>query len=383
MKKIILLFSSISLVSLSCSTITSCNSNTQPYSNNEVEDNQISYYSLSIGNGLFSYLKVGSKAILFDAGIGLSKDAEWKGLKHKGNEFATNFMKWTGVESIEAIFISHNHSDHYGNLDTVTKNFDVANIVLPFNGEKLKSRFVTDKSKSTYDNEIIYVSNNTNLWNFSDKYSFLSIDFYNWSYSEADYMKKLSFKDENNASSIIYFKVNNKSILLPGDAEQGLGDRLVNNKVLQFTNVNIYQVAHHGSKNSLGKNFVDKINPNFCYVSGTNGDNIDYREWGGDHIFPTSKSNENTASCDETYLTGKVLSNTNSDKQDGEINVNAEFAKEADYLHENASYEFRFTKDGTISKYYFDNTVANPGFLKEINSDKPNYNEYVSNHKLK
>ncbi|AOG60861.1 competence protein ComEC [Spiroplasma helicoides] len=382
MKKILSILSGISLTLTSCSSLVSCKSNNETYSNNQIDENKISYYTLSIGNGLFSYMQIGSKAIIFDAGIGLDPDASWTGDLHKGNEFATNFLKWTGVESIEAIFLSHNHSDHYGNLDAITKNFNVANIVLPYHGNSIKSRFVSSKSNSSVDNEKIYVNSNTKLTNFSEKYNFLNIDFYNWSYSEQKYMKTLAFKDENNASTILYFKVNNKSFLLPGDAEQGLGDRLVKNGNLQFENVDVYQVAHHGSKNSLGQNFVDKVKPNICYVSGTNGDSADYKEWGGDHIFPTSQATTNTSSCKERYLTGKVLSDTNSDKQDGDINVNAEWAKESDYLYQNASYEFRFLKDGNISKYYFENTVANESFLKNTEVQKPNYEEYLQNHKL-
>ncbi|QBQ07849.1 competence protein ComEC [Spiroplasma gladiatoris] len=379
MKKIIAFLGTISLFSITFSNTFACNKTIQE---NTIEENQISYYTLSIGNGLFSYLKIGSKAILFDAGIGLDQFAIWKGRKHKTNQFASNFLKWTGVEEIETVFISHNHSDHYANLDAIAKNFKINNLVLPLNGNSLKNRFVSNREKSTSINEKIYLNSNTKLYNFEKTYRFLDIDFYNWSYSELNYMKGLSSKDENNASAIIYFKVNSKSILITGDAEQELGNRLLKNKESNFYKVDIYQVPHHGSKNALSNNFVKKVNPSICYVSGTNGDEKSYREWGGDHIFPTAKAYSNISSCQNRYLTGKVLSNSSSDKQKNDYFVNAEGAKNSDYDHQNASYEYRFFKNGSYNKYYFEPTVSNPNFLSSINSKKPDYETYLNDHSL-
>ena len=121
-----------------------------------------------------------------------------------------NFLKSKNVKRIDILIITHNHSDHYGEFDELTKNFKVINIITSFDDENL-------------------VSNNLKCG---------SIDLYVYPPS----IKKL---DENNSSVVLILSISNKNYLFTGDIEKVREEELLD---YHFPNIDYLKVAHHGSK---------------------------------------------------------------------------------------------------------------------------------------
>ncbi|AHI52902.1 MBL fold metallo-hydrolase [Spiroplasma culicicola] len=347
MKKLISLMLSFSITSSLAANVVACGTNF-----NVKISSDVSYYTLSVGNGLFSYLQVENKAILFDAGVGLQDGASWTGELQKGNQFQSDFMKSTGVEEIEAIFITHNHSDHYGNLDAITKNFKVNNIVMPYNYSSLQKRFVNDKEKSNIGDSKIFVDQNTNIVEeYKKSYQYLGIKFENWSYTAKEYMKSTlsNESDENNRSSILYASINDHALLITGDAEENIGKEVMKNRDLR--KVETLQVPHHGSGNMLSANFVKNLDPTYCYVSGTNAKNSEWKDYANSLQFPTYSGYTKIRTCNEIYLTGTYLDDSG---------YSDDFTDEFDQFE--GSFEYQIKTDGSTALNYYEQTIINPIF---------------------
>jgi len=134
-----------------------------------------------------------------------------------------NFLKSKNVKRIDILIITHNHSDHYGEFDELTKNFKVINIITSFDDENL-------------------VSNNLKCG---------SIDLYVYPPS----IKKL---DENNYSVVLILYISNKNYLFTGDIEKVREEELLD---YHFPNIDYLKVAHHGSITSSSNEFIEHIEP--------------------------------------------------------------------------------------------------------------------------
>src|SRR5687768_14928094 len=84
------------------------------------------------GNGLAVVLQTpGGKTYLYDTGNGYpSKDrpGAWEGDYNCGRDDIVPFLKERGIASLDGVFISHAHYDHFGGLLWLAENFPVARL---------------------------------------------------------------------------------------------------------------------------------------------------------------------------------------------------------------------------------------------------------------
>ncbi len=73
------------------------------------------------------------------------------------------------------------------------------------------------------------------------------------------------YTNENDNSSVIYFKINGIKSLLMGDAGIEVEKNILNN--YNLSNIDILKVGHHGSKTSSSEVFINKINPKYSAIS--------------------------------------------------------------------------------------------------------------------
>ncbi len=143
-----------------------------------------------------------------------------------------------------------------------------------------------------------------------------------------------------------------QQIFFTGDAEKKLGEAIASQKPDIFKNIDIYQVPHHGSKNSLDKSFFKKLSPENCYIPATyDEENTSWRNFMGaaSHKFPNGNIIEQLkeSGCKEISMTEKpynVLTTSQLEKiNNTEVTITI-------YLDKNGQI---------ISKKYFKNTILN------------------------
>lgn len=139
-----------------------------------------------------------------------------------------NYIKSRNVKRIDYLFISHFHSDHYGEMDDIIANFNIGNIVTPNNVE------------SFYGSQISCGS--------------ISIIVYDLS---------LLNQNENNNSIVMSLYIENKHYLFTGDSEKEREKEFIE---LYNINVDYLKIPHHGSSTSSSNEFLDAIRPSEAFV---------------------------------------------------------------------------------------------------------------------
>lgn len=145
-----------------------------------------------------------------------------------------SFLKSIGIRKIDYLIITHNHSDHNGNVKEIMKTFKVENIITSVFDE---STFSTRKVKT---GDEIKISN----------YCFYVLS------------PKERSNNENNNSIVLYSKLGNYRYLFLGDIEKEIEEDLSQYDL----DVDCVKVAHHGSKTSTTKKLYDKINPKIVFI---------------------------------------------------------------------------------------------------------------------
>ena len=189
------------------------------------------------GDSIFIRLPFNKGNILIDTGY-----SEYK----MSNEIIP-YIKSMGTKKIDYLIITHGDSDHIGASSYLINNFHINNVI--FNCG----------SYSDLEIELIKLLDKKNISYYSCKYSF-SIDKYRFYL-----LNTRDYGNENDNSSVIYFKYNGYSLLLMGDAEINKEMDILDKYYIR--NVDFLKVGHHGSRTSSSKEFITTINPRYSLIS--------------------------------------------------------------------------------------------------------------------
>lgn len=184
---------------------------------------KLAVHMLNVGNALSIFIQLPHNQgnILFDAGIASN---------NQNHPLIFEYLKKSGINTLDAIFISHQHQDHNNNLAYLQKNINVKKVY-------------TNKAMQKY-------------------YDVAGIRFENWAFN---YYQQINKIDENNRSLVLFWKYQNHQILFTGDLST-IGE----NKLLKYrqpTKIDLLQVAHHGSNSSTSQQFLNLVNPKTCLIS--------------------------------------------------------------------------------------------------------------------
>lgn len=156
------------------------------------------------------------------------------------------YLKDKGIKNIEGLIITHFDSDHAGGAVDLINHLNIKNIYVNSLDDKsnlAKKIYQTGKGKIklAQNNQIIYMEGNLRIKNF------------------------LTGLDSDNENSIITL-VSDKDFdeLFMGDAGVEAAEKI--QKYLP-KHVEVLKVGHHGAKNVVNKEFLDKINPDVAVIS--------------------------------------------------------------------------------------------------------------------
>ena len=156
-------------------------------------------------------------------------------------------LKSLGIKKLKYLILSHGDYDHMGESINLVENFKVKTVIFNvgnYNYLEQKLINVLNKKKIPYYKNVEELSLNKNSLYF---------------------LKTKLYDNENDNSSVIYTNINNKKILLMGDAGVDVEDELI--KEYNLTNIDILKVGHHGSKTSSSTDFINYINPKISLIS--------------------------------------------------------------------------------------------------------------------
>lgn len=157
------------------------------------------------------------------------------------------FLKYTGLNKIDYLILSHGDYDHLGESINLVENFKVENVI--FNcGEY-----------NDLEKELITILNNKNIKYYS------CIKELNINNNKLYFLNTKKYTNENDNSNILYTKLGNYKFLFMGDASIETEKEILNK--YKLPNIDVLKVGHHGSKTSSQEEFINTIDPKYSIIS--------------------------------------------------------------------------------------------------------------------
>lgn len=241
-------------------------------------------YFIDVGQGDCILLRaVGGSNILIDTG------------QQSSTKFSVvPYLRKKGVQNIDYLIITHDHSDHIGGLDEILSNFRVDRVVFPENNFK----------SELYYNALLSLKNRDITYDF--KYANDKIKINEGSYFEVvhpDWDFARDNTDSNEGSLVVRYNYKELSILLTGDIGMSTEERII--KRQNYIKSDILKVPHHGSNLSSSTNFINKVDPNLSVIQ------VGYNRFGhpGDKTLERLNRGNNKVMTTIEYGTVTVTSN--------------------------------------------------------------------------
>ena len=174
------------------------------------------------------------------------------------------FLKYEGVNTLDAVFITHMDSDHYNGIHTLIEQTDgsgitIENLILPDVGENSKSEAYREivQLAAKQGISVQYIHKGESLRHGSLKFTCL-------------HPEKGAEQETNAASIVLYLEYEAFTALFTGDLE-GSGEEAVRKQLESYLSdgksLTLLKVAHHGSKNSTGEVFLETASPYISLIS--------------------------------------------------------------------------------------------------------------------
>jgi competence protein ComEC len=184
-----------------------------------IENKYSSYISfINVGQGDSTLIVNKGKSYLIDTGGVSSIDLALETL--------IPYFKKNGIYKLDAVFITHHDYDHFGALESLKEHFYIGEIIEENNF----------KVKSFTDIKFFNLNTYSSMW-----------------------------KEENDYSLVLYTSINNKGIMLMGDAPKNIEKKIVND--YPKLKVDILKLGHHGSSTSSSYEFLNTYKPKISIIS--------------------------------------------------------------------------------------------------------------------
>ena len=201
----------------------------------------------NVNQGNMAYIRDGITSIIVDIGSTRENNAA---------NIMINYLNGKNIKYIDAILITHIHSDHINGIEKLLENIDVGWIIMSIPVEKSNDYLELVKLLKRRKIPIIYIKE-------EDKITIGNINIDILSPPNS----KIIDDDILNANSTVYLiEWNYKYALFMGDATKNTEKYILNKYINDFSikekleKISFYQVAHHGSKTSTFEPFISKIN---------------------------------------------------------------------------------------------------------------------------
>lgn len=219
--------------------------NAQPDNNNN-NNNKLIIIFLDVGQGdSILIIFPNQKTMLIDGGDRDQSDS------------ILSLLKEYNIEKIDNVVATHPHADHIGGLLNIIQNVPIGKIY--DSGQ--------EHNTQTFENYLDLIESKRIPFSLARENN--EID---------DIDSKVDIKivnppeplftgtgnDINDNSIVLKLTYGNFSILLTGDIGEISEERLVNNKNIK--DIDILKVAHHGSKYSSTKEFLQSVNPQIAVI---------------------------------------------------------------------------------------------------------------------
>lgn len=210
-------------------------------------------YFFNVGQGEMSVIKNKDTVILVDSGS-ITNDATY---------IFEAYMKKENIQKIDALVISHFHSDHVNGIKEIIKLCQVKYLIYSYPYNVQNEEYV-NLMKELENEDIKHI-----IVKAGDNIELNDIEL-NILYPTDEYLTISNKIDENeNANSLAFnVNINNKNYLFMGDSIKQSEKYVIDNlKKQNIESIELIKVGHHGSKTSTSENLLNYIFPKYAIIS--------------------------------------------------------------------------------------------------------------------
>ena len=221
----------------------------------QVQKDPLNIYFLDVGKADSIIITCENYSLLIDAGT------------YVDSETVEIWLKKLNIDRLNAVFASHPDSDHIGGIPYILENFKVDELIVSdIPAELLSAENEYNKLMSAALNNDIAVK------------TVYAGDILNYGNCSFEVLGPLGdHADMNNYSLVQKLIYKNFSALFPGDAENRSENMLLNSGA--DLTADLLKVAHHGSKTSSSKEFLEAVGAEYAVVStGVDRNNLPRKE---------------------------------------------------------------------------------------------------------
>lgn len=169
------------------------------------------------------------------------------------------YIKKLGITKIDYVIGTHNHSDHIGGLDKIAAEFEIGELYMP-------KAVSTAEQKEYREIAEVLANKGKQVQNVEKGKEFSVGD----AKGIVKYVDNTEPSNLNNSSIILQIILDTQDYLFLGDAEQvveNLAFSKNENERVDFTEVEVLKVGHHGSNSSSSDKFIKLVSPEIAIIS--------------------------------------------------------------------------------------------------------------------
>lgn len=283
---IVIVVSVVSALSANIDEFTATND--EPQTSASATEDSFSVHFIDVGQGDSTLVESNGEYLLIDAG-------------ENGHETEVlNYLRSMGIEKLDYIIATHQHSDHIGGLPEVLEEYECDNIIMP---RLTKEQTPTNSTYKAFLNAVQASEAKVISAKPGSVYALGGAQFEILGPVTDD------AEDINNMSAMTKITYGETSFLITGDAETEEELEILGNGA--DLDCDVLRAGHHGSYTSSCKDFLNAITPEICVIS-CGADN----DYGHPHDAALKRIKKHTEEIYRTDICGSVVMTSDGENID-------------------------------------------------------------------
>ncbi|MEO1021264.1 MAG: DNA internalization-related competence protein ComEC/Rec2 [Bacteroidota bacterium] len=208
---------------------------------------QVTFFDVGQGDAALVSTPEG-KHVLIDTGV-------WRPGSSSAESVLMPYFKANQISHLDAIILSHPHSDHIGGTAGLIGSLSIGNIYN--SGFKYDSELYRSYLRRANEKEIpVHKASAGDQLYIDDSVLFLVMGPDSHPFGD----------DPNEHSVVLYVRYGDSEMLFTGDAGREQEQRLIHNYG-KLLDIDVLKVGHHGSSTSSGISFLEEVTPEMAVLS--------------------------------------------------------------------------------------------------------------------